>query len=74
MGIRQFVIAVSKMDDRTVNFSKERFEEMKTEMSQLISKKLSNPIDPIRCVEFVPISAYHGDNLVLNIDILKNTF
>jgi sulfate adenylyltransferase subunit 1 len=56
LGIRHIVIAVNKMD--LMDFSEERFEEIKEEYLQF-AKELGI-VEPI----FVPISALNGDNVV----------
>jgi len=60
MGVNQLVIAINKMDDPSVNYSKERYEEVKKGILDLL-KQLGYPVDKIRVV---PISAWYGDNLV----------
>ena len=57
-GVRQFIIAVNKMD--TVDYSEDRFNEIKTEVSNYL-KKLGVQIH--RQI-FIPISGYYGDNLI----------
>ncbi len=56
LGIRHVVVAVNKMD--LVDFSKERFEEIRAEY-EVLSKELSIPD-----IRFVPLSALKGDNIV----------
>lgn len=60
LGIRQIIVAVNKMDDPTVNWSKERYEEVKQGVGALM-KQIG--IDPSK-VLFIPISGWLGDNLV----------
>ncbi len=55
MGIKHFVFAVNKMD--LVNYSEERFEEIKQEIKKLSEDlKLAN-------VTVIPVSATEGDNV-----------
>ena len=59
MAIHQVVIAVNKMDDHTVKFSEERFNEIKNYVTtNLMSKMYTH-----RSYSFIPISGYEGDNL-----------
>jgi len=58
MGINQLVVAINKMD--TVNWSQERYEEVKQGVSKLL-RMVGYKVDKI---PFVPVSAYHGDNLI----------
>jgi len=62
LGIRQIVVAVNKMDDPTVNWSKERYEEVKNEVSRMLTKIGFN-LQKHKII-FVPISGWTGDNLV----------
>ena len=56
LGIKHFVVAVNKMD--LVDYSEQRFEEIKTEYLDFTEKL--NDIT----IEFVPLSALLGDNVV----------
>lgn len=60
LGIKQIIVAVNKMDDATVNWSKDRYEEIKNELSALM-RKLG--YDPSK-IDFIPVSAWTGDNVV----------
>ncbi|BDU35875.1 sulfate adenylyltransferase, subunit 1 [Vibrio nigripulchritudo MADA3029] len=57
LGIRHFIVAVNKMD--LVEFSQERYEQIKQEYLEF-SKKLESNID----IQLIPISALEGDNVV----------
>jgi len=62
LGVRQIAVAVNKMDDQTVNWSKDRFEEVKKAMLDLMTQM---GFDPRKHKIFVvPISGWLGDNLV----------
>ncbi len=57
LGVTQIIVAINKMD--AINYSKERFEEVKKDVEDLlkiVGFKSENII-------FVPVSAYHGDNV-----------
>jgi len=60
LGVKQLIVCVNKMDDKTVNFSESRFEEIQKEVSNFI-KKIG--YDPTK-VPFVPISGWNGDNML----------
>ncbi|HDI01644.1 MAG TPA: translation elongation factor EF-1 subunit alpha [Candidatus Bathyarchaeota archaeon] len=60
MGVRQLVVAVNKMDDPTVNWSEERYEEVKARVAEML-KMIGYRVDKI---PFVPVSGWTGDNLV----------
>jgi elongation factor 1-alpha len=67
LGVKQMIVAVNKMDDRTVNFSESRFNEIQVEVSNFLKKVGYNPAK----VPFIPISAWSGDNLVKTSDRLS---
>lgn len=54
------IVCVNKMDEKTVNFSKDRYEEIKVELSTYLKKVGYNPDK----IPFVPISGWHGDNMI----------
>lgn len=60
MGVKQMIVAVNKMDDKSVNWSEERFNEIKKEMSDYLKKIGYNPDK----IPFIPISGWHGDNML----------
>ena len=60
LGVKQLIVAVNKMDDKSVNFSQARFEEIQKEVSSFIKKIGFNP----EKVPFVPISGWTGDNML----------
>ena len=59
LGVNQMVVAINKMDDPTVNWGKERYEEIKNEISRML-KMVGYNVDKI---PFVPTSGWTGDNL-----------
>jgi len=60
LGVKQLIVLVNKMDDKSVNFSEDRFTEIKNEVSNFIKKIGYNP----EKVPFVPISGWNGDNML----------
>jgi len=60
LGVKQLIVGVNKMDSTEPHYSKDRFEEIKKEVSTYIKKVGYNP----DTVAFVPISGYQGDNMV----------
>lgn len=59
LGVHQLAVAVNKMDDASVNWSEERYNEIKNEISRMLKmvgfKAEKTP--------FVPTSGWTGDNL-----------
>lgn len=64
LGVRQLVVAINKMDDPSVNWSQERYEEIKKEISRMLRLVGYNPDN----INFVPTSGWTGDNLVKKSD------
>jgi elongation factor 1-alpha len=60
LGVKQLIVVVNKMDDKSVNWSEARYNEIKNEVSNFIKKIGYNP----EKVSFVPISGWLGDNML----------
>ena len=60
LGVRQLVVAVNKMDDASVNWGQERYNEVKNEVTRML-KMVGYKTEKI---PFVPTSGWTGDNLV----------
>merc|ERR1711990_443399 len=60
LGVKQLIVGVNKMDSTEPPYSKDRFEEIQKEVSGFIKKVGYNPA----AVAFVPISGWHGDNML----------
>ncbi|MEM0007798.1 MAG: translation elongation factor EF-1 subunit alpha [Candidatus Bathyarchaeia archaeon] len=60
LGVNQLVVAINKMDDPTVNWSQERYNEVKNEVARML-KMVGYKVEKI---PFVPTSGWTGDNLV----------
>jgi elongation factor 1-alpha len=59
LGVKQMVVALNKMDDKTVNYSEERYNEIKEEVSNYLKKVGYKPMK----IPFIPISGWEGDNM-----------
>jgi len=60
LGVNQMVVAINKMDDPTVDWSQERYEEVKNEVSGMLK-----PVGyKVKEIPFVPTSGWTGDNLM----------
>merc|ERR1711929_54513 len=60
LGVKQLIVGINKMDNTEPKYSKDRFEEIVKEVSNYVKKIGYNP----KAVSFVPISGWHGDNMV----------
>lgn len=60
LGVKQIIVGINKMDHGSVNYSEERYNEIKKEASDFLKKTGYNPAK----IEFVPISGWSGENLI----------
>lgn len=60
LGVKQMIVAVNKMDDKSVNYSEVRYKEIKGEVASYLKKVGYKPMK----IPFVPISGWEGENLV----------
>merc|ERR1711937_1058281 len=60
LGVKQLIIGVNKMDSTEPPYSEKRFSEISSEVSNYVKKVGYNP----KAVAFVPISGWHGDNMI----------
>lgn len=67
MGVKQMIVAINKMDDKSVNWDQKRYEEIKKEVSDFLKKIGYNP----EKIPFIPISGWHGDNMLEKSDNMK---
>jgi elongation factor 1-alpha len=67
LGVKQMIVCVNKVDDKTVNYSQARFNEIKENTIDFL-KKIGYPADKI---PFVPISGWTGENMIDKSDNLK---
>ncbi|KAL4486367.1 hypothetical protein ABPG72_007153 [Tetrahymena utriculariae] len=60
LGVKQMIVCLNKMDEKTVNFSQERYDEIKKELSDYLKKVGYKP----DTIPFIPISGFNGDNML----------
>jgi elongation factor 1-alpha len=60
LGVKQIIVAINKMDEKTVNWSEDRFNEIQKEVSDYLKKVGYTP----EKIPFVPISGWFGDNMI----------
>jgi elongation factor 1-alpha len=60
LGVKQMIVVVNKMDDKTVNFAQARYDEIKKEVHGFLKKVGYNP----EKVTVVPLSGWTGDNML----------
>jgi elongation factor 1-alpha len=72
LGVKQMIVCINKMDDKTVNYSEARYEEIKGEVGRFLmtvgyqaykqdkaTKKITEWL-----INFIPISGWVGDNMM----------
>ena len=67
MGVKQMIVCINKMDDKSVNWGQGRYEEIKKEVSDYLKKIGYNPDK----IPFIPISGWHGDNMIEKSENMK---
>jgi len=60
LGVKQLIVGVNKIDSTEPPYSEPRFHEIVKEVSSYIKKIGYNP----KAVPFVPVSGWHGDNML----------
>merc|ERR1712141_271865 len=60
LGVRQMICLINKMDDKSVKYSKARFEEIRQEMRKFLKTVGYKP----KKIPFIPISGWVGDNML----------
>jgi elongation factor 1-alpha len=60
LGVKQMIVVVNKMDEKTVSWAQARYDEIKKEVSTFLKKIGWNPDK----INFVPISGWLGDNMI----------
>ncbi|MDV3276973.1 MAG: translation elongation factor EF-1 subunit alpha [Nitrososphaerales archaeon] len=60
LGVKQMVACINKMDDQTVKYSEQRFNEAKQDVENL----LKNVGFDIKKISIIPVSGWTGENLV----------
>jgi len=60
LGVKQMIVGVNKIDNTTPPYSETRFIEISKEVSSYLKKVGYNP----KTVPVVPISGWHGDNMI----------
>jgi elongation factor 1-alpha len=60
LGVKQMIVVINKMDEKTVSWAQSRYDEIKKEVSTFLKKIGWNPDK----INFVPISGWLGDNMI----------
>jgi len=60
LGVRQMIVLINKMDDKSVKYSKDRYQEIVAEMKKFLKTVGFKP----KKIPFIPISGWVGDNML----------
>ena len=60
LGVNQLVVCINKMDDQTVKYTEQRFNEAKQDVENLLKTVGYD----VRKINFIPVSGWTGENLV----------
>merc|ERR1712019_330455 len=60
LGVEQVIVGINKMDDKSVGYKQERYDEIKSEVSKMLTKIGFK----VKKIPFVPMSGFQGDNLI----------
>ena len=60
LGVKQMIVCLNKMDEKTVNYSEDRYNEIKKEVTDFLKKVGYKP----ETIPFIPISGWVGDNMM----------
>jgi len=60
LGVKQMIVCINKMDDKSVNYSQDRYTEIKDELFKFLGKCGYN----VKKIPFIPISGWTGDNML----------
>ena len=60
LGVKQMIVCCNKIDEKSMNYSEERYLEIKKEVSDFLKKVGYKP----DAIPFIPISGWNGENLI----------
>jgi len=60
LGVKQMIVCCNKIDDKSMNYSEERYLEIKKEVCEFLKKVGYKP----DTIPFIPISGWNGDNMM----------
>jgi len=60
LGVKQMIVCINKMDDRSTNWAEARYTEIMEEVSKFLKKVGYKP----KKIPFIPISGWCGDNML----------
>jgi elongation factor 1-alpha len=67
LGVKQMIVCINKMDDKSVNYGEARYKEISEEVTKYLAKVGYKVAE----IPFVPISGWVGDNMLEKSDNMK---
>lgn len=64
LGVKQLIVGINKMDCDVAKYGKERYDEIKNEMTRMLTQVGWKKEFVENSIPFIPISGYKGDNLI----------
>jgi elongation factor 1-alpha len=66
LGVKQMIVCINKMDDKSVNWAESRYNEIKDEVGKYLTKigYRVEDADKKPLIHFIPISGWLGDNML----------
>ena len=61
LGVQELVLLINKMDENTINWSKDRFDSIKRQMTPFLKNACGYDME--NNVHWIPISGLNGDNI-----------
>jgi len=67
MGVKQMIVCINKMDDKSVEYKEGRYNEIMEELKKFLAKCGYD----VKGISFIPISGWVGDNMIERSDNMK---
>jgi len=67
LGVKQMIVCINKMDDKSVNYAESRYNEIKEEVGKFLTKTGYKA----KKIPFIPISGFNGDNMLERSENMK---
>ena len=61
LGVKQIIVGINKIDEKSVNYSEVRYKEIVTKTESFLKKV---GYKPSKDTDFIPISGFNGDNML----------
>jgi len=69
LGVTEMIVVVNKMDEPTVGWSEQRFNNIKDQIGKFLTSSVGLNVE--KCVRWCPISGLTGENMLVKVDPKK---